>query len=63
MYGSLEGSLESTSAVRIRSTGVVAGTVVYKRMVRLFVVYRIDRDAWLFGVGFGVLMPRSTCAW
>lgn len=33
--GSLEGSLESTEKVSIRSTGLVSGTVIYKKMVGL----------------------------
>lgn len=32
--GSLEGSLESTTKVSIRSTGLVSGNVIYKKMVR-----------------------------
>lgn len=32
--GSLEGSLESSGKVSIRSTGLVSGNVIYKKMVR-----------------------------
>lgn len=33
VHGILEGSLETTSKLSIRSTGTVYGTVVYRRMV------------------------------
>lgn len=36
MYGSLDGSLESTAKVSIHSTGSVSGNVIYKKMVRFF---------------------------
>lgn len=36
MYGSFDGSLESTAKVSIRSTGSVSGNVIYKKMVRFF---------------------------
>lgn len=35
MSGSLEGSLESTSKVAIRSTGLVSGNVIYNKMVSI----------------------------
>lgn len=34
--GSLEGSLESTSKVAIRSTGLVSGNVIYNKMVSIW---------------------------
>lgn len=36
VYGSVEGTLESTSKICVRSTGNVTGTVIYRKMVRVY---------------------------
>lgn len=44
VYGSFDGSLESTSKVSLRSTGNILGSVVYRRMVRSrCLCYFLDR--------------------
>lgn len=49
VYGSFDGSLESTSKVSIRSTGNIMGSVVYRRMVRSREMYVLLFGAWYAG--------------
>lgn len=42
VYGSVEGTLESTSKICVRSTGNVTGTVIYRTMVRFWYCVLVD---------------------